>query len=189
MATVELIEEDLFAHRPRDIGGMLAELQGRQVACQASVGLVSGGRIFAAHSGRTNPKSHYSQWRFRTVSRDIECQYYELWKPSGQSRVMFLDRAYLHVYRIDRAERRARQLVCIHTDPYAISSTVTSPYKQGLHLHVTEASDPIPKCHFPIILSHSDHHLDELLSSSQNLTTAFGRAATMIRYELVERFR
>lgn len=188
MANIEVVEEELFSHRPRAIGEMLSGLQGRQVACQAYPGMFRGGRAFAAHSGGVDPKSHFSQWRFRTVSRDVECQYYELWKSLGQDRLMFLDRAYLHLYRIDRDAKRSAQMLCLHTDPNDnVEDTRLRRYKRGLHLHVNEAADPIPKCHLSVIVSHLGDHLEQILSSVENLTTAMQDAVDMIRYELIER--
>jgi len=185
--------DDLLAHRPATIGRMLTPLKDSVVACQLHHRTVRRRKVIAAHGGGTRPESDFQSWRFRTVAREIECQYYELWSFGTDHRIAFLDRARLHLYRTNYAERTSDQLICIHADPYAEpereEDEAVVPYRQGVHLHVSRSEHPLPKCHFPLVLSHLDKHLDDVLSSVRNLTTVIQNAVQAVRLEVLSRFK
>lgn len=189
MASVSLATEDLFAHRPANVSRMLSPLRGAPVACQAYSFKVGQSRVIAAHGGATNPESYFGDWRFPTLARDIQAQYYERWRLVDRDRRADLDRAYLHVYRVNREKHALEELLCIHTDPLDETNDALLRYcKRSLHLHVTRADEPLPKCHFALNISHIRDHVEQLLSSPDTLTAAFGKAIELIRFEVLGRF-
>src|SRR5262245_13939399 len=118
MPTITLAVEEVRSSRLAVIADVLYPLRDGQVPCQRYRVTVDRGWVLAAHSGGSLVNSHYDYWRFRTMARNIDCQYYEHWKfvlPDETS--MFLNRAYLHLYQIDRSTHTSEQMLCIHTDP------------------------------------------------------------------------
>jgi hypothetical protein len=188
MRRVTMPVEDVFSHRPRQIGEMLSALKGSIVACQPHTGMVQRGKVLAAHDGGTLPESDFHRWRFRSASRDIECQYFELWRFFGDERTAYLDKAYLHVFEIDRRRHVADKIVSVHAETQADSEGDFEQYKQALHLHVDKAAQPVPKCHFPLTISHLDKHADQVLSSVENLTSALAKTVSVMRIEVVSRY-
>ena len=185
MPRVTMPAEELFSRRARTVGEMLAPLKGCQVPCQLHARMVSRGKVIGAHDGGFSPDSDYQRWRFRTVSPDVDCQYYELWRFSGDELAARLERAYLHLFKVNRATHMQEEIIAVHAEPY---NDDESEYLRGLHLHVNKASHPIPKCHFSLMISHLDDHVDQVLSSVGNFTKAFRRAATLIQTEVVSRY-
>lgn len=191
-ANISMPTDELLSHRPATIGKMLAVLRDKPVACQQHLKTIQRKKAIAAHGGGAQPDSDFQSWRFQTVARTVECQYYELWGFSPNQRTAFLDKAYLHLYR-KNANRTTDQLICIHTDPYLECENdvdaLAFTYRQGLHLHVSLSEQPLPKCHFPLVLSHVERHLDDMLSSVENLTATIKRAVQAVRLEVMSRFK
>ncbi len=190
-ANISIPTDDLLSHRPATVGRMLAVLRDKPVPCQPHLKSIKRMKVIAAHGGGARPDSEFQSWRFQTVAKTVECQYYELWRFSPNQRTAFLDKAYLHLFR-KNSNRTTDQLICIHAEPYAEhkddADAVATTYRQGLHLHVSMSVQPLPKCHFPLVLSHIERHLEDMLSSVDNLTATFERAIHAVRLEVLSRF-
>jgi hypothetical protein len=70
-------------------------------------------------------------------------------------------------------------VLCLHTDPGD-----AEVFKQGPHLHVSCAEDPIPHCHFPLDLGS----LNMVLKDCDSLTLALQRAIGAIAKEVIREF-
>jgi hypothetical protein len=187
MTNVTMSTDDLFSHRANRVSAMLSPLKGNHVPCQLNSKMVGGGKVLAAHGGGARADSDFQKWRFRTSCRDVECQYFELWRLSEGGDSAYLESACLHLYKINRSTHTSEPIVFLHAEPAANGETELSEFKRGLHLHVKGAPDPIPKSHFPLTISHIDNHIDHVLSSIENLTTVFARAVIAIESEVVAR--
>lgn len=188
MRRVTMRVEDVFSHRPGQIGDMLSPLKGSFVACQPHTRMVQRGKVLAAHDGGTSPDIDFHRWRFRSASRDIECQYFELWRFFGDERTAYLEKAYLHLFQIDRRTRNVEKIVSVHAETQTDGEGDSEQYKHALHLHVDKAAQPIPKCHFPLTISHIDNHARQVFSSVENLTSALAKTVSVIRIEVVSRY-
>jgi hypothetical protein len=93
---------------------------------------------------------------------------------------LVLDRAYFTLLEIAPKTREFRELLCIHTDPGD-----SDELKQGPHLHVSCALDPIAHCHFPLDLGF----LQEVLKDCDSLTAAMRRAIAVVGRDVLPRFK
>ena len=105
----------------------------------------------------------------------MEFAYFEKWIPetSSQKRWM-LQQAYLTVFLVDDITRLAHEILCVHCDP-----NESSPYQRGPHLHVSQAPEPIPHCHFSLCL------VNFTLDSVSALNTAFREVSELLRKEVL----
>jgi len=151
--------------------------------------MVARGKVVAAHDGGTRAETDFQRWRFRTVcvitlnANTSNCGGFRrtrvrpAWK-----------RACLHVFKINRETHTSDPIVFLHAEPMTDGGVATSEYKKCLHLHVKNAVDPIPKSHLPLTISHIDNHVEQVLSSVNNLTTVLGKAVNAIMTEVVARY-
>lgn len=182
MANIQINDRDL-RKRIREIQDFLPPLRaGKQVPCQFYQYSVSGGRVIAAHGGDPSG-SDYLEWKFRSFAKPIWCQYYEIWKPKNNN-FLHLIRAYLHIYQSDPTSHSLKEILCIHCDPDDESDEPIRTFKQGPHLHVKAAREPLPKCHFPLNLDN----LNRVLSSRRSLTQAFEQAINVVCKEVLKRY-
>ena len=167
--------------RTRQIVKLLRPIRpGADVGCtivpgpqQASLGLC------AHEGGEYVPVRRYREMRFRTRAQGLWAQYFEIWRERpGQDRLA-LEQICLNVYSVRSASDVLHPLVSIHSEP-----TDTSDMKKGPHLHVVQAEDPLPHCHFPLDYGR----LDGVLKSAQSLTDALRNAVTILDKEVVARF-
>ena len=179
--------QHLFAHRPSVIGRMLRPLKGAVVPCHAHEKTVNQGKILAAHDGGLRADMDYHLWRFRTLSRQLECQYFELWKFSTDEREAYLRKAYLHLYWIDRTKRESKRILSLHAELDNEENADALDWR-SFHMHVDGATQPIPKCHFPLTISHDQGHTAAVISSIDNLTAVLCSAAQALRIEVVDRY-
>lgn len=184
MASIE-IEVDSLNNRTVNIQQLLSPLRKNLpiVACSICLRQSHGCKVVAAHDGAKNFE-HYDQWQFKTFARDIKCQYYEFWKPFNGHKTLCLNRAYLNLLQKNMATKEYVKLMSIHCDPYEEGAEPQSSYKQGPHLHVQKAEQPIPKCHFPLNLTE----LENILSSIDNITVALKTSIEIICNELLSRY-
>ncbi len=114
--------------------------------------------------------------------------YYEIWREDRTGNdIWTLERAYLHIYRVDamRREELETEYVLLHCDPNEPSNAAHSIYKQGPHLHVQAAPDPLRHAHVALNLSQ----LRDILSDAQTFTKAFKLSVVMLRDEVLEPLR
>ena len=138
--------------------------------------------ILAAHSG-VNPSSDYRSWRLSTYRRDFRCGYFEIWKPADErNREYYLDRAYLTLFRVPLGLPQEDDLIALHCDPIIEDTEPHAPYKQGPHLHMVFADDPLQHAHLALNRSH----LGEILESIDTLSNALAIAVNMLKEEILE---
>lgn len=174
---------DLLRDRVRKVPVMLHPLRRQtRVACTLVHGMHAGGRVVAAHDGSNAGDFH--DWTFRTFAQDIRCHYHELWKPLDEKAAKwFLDRAYLNFLRVNRSTNGFDKFVSVHTDPNCTDAGPVRLCKAGPHLHVYDAENPIPDCHFPLTIGY----LDSVLGSTTELMRVFGEAVETLSNEFLSR--
>ena len=150
-----------------------------EVPCKLLPKKQDGGKVIAAH-GKITRLEDYRDWKFRTLAKDIWCQYFEIWKPTNDEKEFYLFRAYLHLFQTDRSTHSMKEFVCVHCDP----EEVQNRYKQGPHLHIKNAEEPIPQCHFPLNYCN----LDTVLYSIDTLTESIEKAIEILTVEVVNRY-
>jgi hypothetical protein len=105
--------------------------------------------------------------------------YHERWSRKDKN-VWQLERAYLNLYKrsgVDEVE-----FLCLHCDPLEPDSAPHARYKQGPHLHVSIADDPIKHAH----LALNGGLLNLVLKSVMTLGTTMEWAVQMIRDEVLD---
>jgi len=122
---------------------------------------------------------HYRDESFRTSMDVLRCRYYELWQIAARGDLA-LDRAYFTLLEVVRATHDFRDLLCIHTDP-----DDSNDLKQGPHLHLSCAPDPMGRCHFPLEFGC----LKAVLKDCDSLTKAMQRAISVVAREVLPRFK
>jgi hypothetical protein len=134
--------------------------------------------VIGAHDGGP-PVSQYSGWRFATVAFGLNAMYHECWLRKVKN-VWQLERAYLNIYKqsgIDELE-----FLCLHCDPLEADTAAHARYKQGPHLHVSIAGEPIKHSHLAI---HGGL-LSLVLESVATLGNTMEWAVQMIRDEVLD---
>ena len=137
-------------------------------------------RIFAAFD-KNYVNGSYDEWIFRTNIRRIYASYYERWQPDDAPHRWVLERAYLSVRLAGHPGEDPMSLVCIHCDP--LDRTYAYPrVKQGPHLHVDCAEDPLPHCHFALNYCHLTDTLKSVDSLGQALMSLVDMLANELRH-------
>jgi hypothetical protein len=122
--------------------------------------------------------SDFRTWRFNLFVKQFCANYFEIWHPSGKD-AFALYRAYLNIYRVERAVET--EYLCLHTDPQEPASSPSAKYKRGLHFHVCVAGDPFKSAH----LALSQPFLSKVLKTPRTLTASLQDAVQMIREEIL----
>jgi hypothetical protein len=183
MEIVRIAETDLPQERPKRVRQLLAPLTGNsQVPCELVPGLVHGGKVIAARDERT--PNHYRDWVFRSSCSDIVCQYFELWRPCSKAREWYLDRAYLHLFFVDRTLRQNRELLSVHADPNNQDTEPIKGYKTGPHLHVHSSIEPLPRAHIPLAMGY----VKTCVESLSELTRVFDEVVSVLSHDVIGRF-
>lgn len=94
----------------------------------------------------------------------------------------YLDRAYLTIFRTDPTTRAEVEFLCLHCDPNESDNADHGIYKQGPHLHIRAAEDPIPHAHIAL----NRGHLEDVLTSAHNLSEAMELGVLMIKEEVLD---
>lgn len=126
----------------------------------------------------------HENWYFRTLARRVYCKYHELWCRLGDRDLWSMEQAYLSVFMLMTPTAERVSVLCVHSDPNDTSDGRVKDYKRGPHLHVQNASYPLPKCHFPLNYGH----LDAVLRSAESLTGAMHAAVQIVADELLSRY-
>lgn len=197
MPSIKISVQDLQS-RGNDIRQMLVPITARQdggPAWQPRSG--SSEFVIGMHDGSPSGSDHRN-WTFATVRADVRAQYFERWlkfEERGRER-WYLERAYLHLSRVDAASRNLIEFLCLHCDPDAAPDEKlkdTAPetynrvakqsfYKKHPHLHVIAAEAPFPHAHLALQVGY----LDQVLSSIDSLSEAINQAVQMIRDEVLD---
>ena len=178
MAYITLTEHDLVTRSNR-LYKLFSPLRGdrKRVALQRTNG-VSGGFLALAASDMASDRLNYREAYFHTSVEALRCRYFELWSTSGGGSLI-LNRAYFTLVQVDRTAQVFRDILCLHTDPGG-----ENRYKQGPHLHISCAEQPIPHCHFPLDLGC----LDIVLENCDALTDAMQRAIQIVATDVLHRY-
>ena len=116
--------------------------------------------IIGAHGG-SQSTSDYRSWRFRTFVSNVYAGYYERWNIISNDS-LYLDRAYLSIFRTYTENRDEKEYLCLHCDPSEPDDEPHAIYKQGPHLHIVSATDPLPHAHIPLNMVHKDVILESI---------------------------
>ena len=127
-------------------------------------------------------QDHTNIW-FPTSVNGIQGQYHEIWYPLGGEHEWWMERAYFGIRRVVRTLAKAEEILCVHSDPMCDVDDPVGSYKRGPHLHVSVAQSPIAKAHFPLNLGH----LEDVLSSCDNLSQAISLAIKVVCDEVISR--
>ena len=131
----------------------------------------------------TASESNYRSWRFLTTAKDYRGMYFERWiQKSQRERVFYLDRAYLHIYRLNRVSGDEKEILCLHCDPNEPENALHARYKRGPHLHLMSSEQPFPHSHIALAL----HSLEDLLTSMDKLSLGLEKAILMIREQFLD---
>lgn len=171
----------------RLLGPLTRTRQHDRIACYCA-GQGTARYLLAAYDGK-HPAGDYRKWRFSTFVPGMEASYFEHWGPTqadGQG-WWYLERAYLHIYKVDRRAEALEEAeyICLHCDPAESDDAPQARYRRGPHLHIEAAPDPLPRAHIALC----NGYLDEVLSSAACLFEAMERAVLMVRDEVLERLR
>ncbi|HEY0556722.1 MAG TPA: hypothetical protein VGG20_20870 [Thermoanaerobaculia bacterium] len=108
--------------------------------------------------------------------------YFEAWKSVEDSGLWTLFQAYFSLYQTVRSAHSEREILAIHCDPLEEARAPHALYKQGPHLHVKLAEDPIPHAHFAL----NRGHLPDVLSSVGSISSAMEMALIMVREQVLD---
>ena len=139
-----------------------------------------------AHGGKSSRlyRSRVKDSKFQTACRDCVAGYMEVWRRSSEDdRIYLLALAYLDISVRNENTKGFDEIICLHADPDANEDDESYLYKRGPHIHVSAATDPIPKSHIALELSNND----QILTSLDYFNTVFARSVTMIRDEILYR--
>ncbi len=178
MGRITLSEQDLHA-RPNQLHAVFSPLRGQRerVALRFANDGPGGAKALVATDQKTG-RLRYREEMFRTSVNTLRCKYFELWTVAN-GRELCLERAYFTLLRVAQSTRTFDEVLCLHTDP-----TDADEFKQGPHLHVKCAEDPISHCHFPLDLGW----LEMVLTDCSTLTQAMERAIGVVAKDVLPRF-
>jgi len=137
-----------------------------------------GGAIRLVATDEKTGGSIRTEESFRTSIQGLRCRYYESWRASAGD-TFTLERAYFTLLAILPAAHKYDELLCIHTDP-----ADTDDLKQGPHLHISCAPDPMRHCHFPLAFGF----LEVVLRDCDTLTRAMQRAIRVVARDVLPRY-
>lgn len=141
--------------------------------------------LFGAFSG-SRPDLPIDEWRFTTFVPSIRGAYYERWIPVDERAKRYsLELAYLHLYEQLATSRSERQFLALHCDPNEPDAAPHARYKQGPHVHVVSAPQPLPHSHFALNLAN----LPQVLSSMIQLHAAFSTAVMMLQDQVLQVYK
>jgi hypothetical protein len=136
--------------------------------------------VLGVHQGA--PPLAYRDWRFSTYRREFRCNYFEIWEPLGERSDRYvMNRAYFTLFRVSGRPLKEYDVVALHADPILGDDEAHVLYKRGPHLHVISAGDPLSHAHIAL----NKGHLEETLSTIENLSDAIASAVLMIREQIV----
>lgn len=177
---IQLGERDV-GKRAQTIQRMLRPISSIAHGPACSRGTAPDAVVLGAHAG-TRGSGAYRDWRFPTSKPTIQAMYFELWRSlGGTSHTLYMDRAYMTIYRVDREDRTERAILSLHSDPNEPRGNEHWQYKHCLHLHIEAAEAPIPHAHIALC----DGFTDSVLTSTDSLTDAIERAVRMVADEVL----
>ena len=140
-------------------------------------------KVLSAFDGSDHGDWQHRDKFFTLESCSLLGQYFEMWKPSPDHQDVTLERAYFHLVRRDR-----KQILCIHAEPLTAGGAGdagATSYKKGVHLHLKAAEQPLPKCHFPLVVDDTDSPNDRVYKSIECFSKTMQNAITAVRLEVL----
>jgi hypothetical protein len=178
--------EELFSKRTNQIRSLVKSVASAPSQLQIRVQKHALGHIicvsdlFSAHDSPT-------ERLFQTTSNVLYGQYYEIWVPDKNARNHHLFQNYFHLFALPTKTQRD-QLFCLHSEPEEPLDQMQNRVKATPHIHVKTKEErllPIAKAHLPISYSTTE----SVLKSINDFDKVFTEAITVIRHEVVDRYR
>lgn len=144
---IELIDT-LNSKRNSDLLNIFSTIAFRRKNINVYSRSLGGNLIFSISDGKETG-TNFTDWRFQTISENINGSYYEIWTSLGKGSY-FLDRSYFHLYSLDEQQLTESEYVLLHCDASEPDDTPHCSYKQSPHLHIEVAQHPIPKAHLAL---------------------------------------
>ena len=140
--------------------------------------------VISTYEGSSPPGIDYRSWRFKTTKDKLRASYFEIWRPDDPEQSnWYLFRAYLTIFEINQADRTEKELVALHCDPDEPSDAPHAKYKQGPHLHMLSAADPLQHSH--IALNSPRYLHSNVLASFNDLSEHFDEAIQLVSEQVV----
>ena len=141
--------------------------------------------MFGTFSGPLDDRP-IDELRFSTFVHLIRAAYRERWIPADEkAKRYYLEHAYLHLYQQLPYGEGEQQFLALHCDPNEPDDKPHAMYKQGPHVHIVSAPQPMPHSHFALNLGN----LPTVLASVPNLHSAFATAVIMLQQQVLEVYR
>jgi hypothetical protein len=176
-----VISEAELANRSSKIRNLLALISKTPTGPATKATSFPGTYIIGTYDGIL-PKSDYRDWRFRLTVRNMAAGYFEVWKDPRSEGKWQLEKAYLQIYVMVPETRDESEFICLHCDPGELITADHYQYKVGPHIHVKQASHPLPHSHIAL----NRCHLTEVLSSLPALTEAFSMGIKLIKEQVLD---
>ena len=134
----------------------------------------------------------YTQRRFKTYVPSLFATYYERWYKTdqGEKELFYLERAYLHLYMMDKTLKQEKEFCLLHCDPNEADNAPHAKYKQSLHLHIECSDSSWPHCAIwpRAHIALNTGYLDCVLKDIDSLTKAIKEAVVMLKEEVLDEF-
>ena len=166
---------DLNAKRGRQVIDLLKPIANNSSRIQFANRSIGGRSFIIAVSDSVETGNEFKSWRFKTYVPNFHAMYFEAWAPLEED-IYFLERAYFHIYKTKQTRLEEEEYILLHCDVSESDNVDHAKYKQGPHLHISSAEQPLPHSHFA--LNNCD--LEITLSSLENLTLALKKAIEML---------
>lgn len=131
----------------------------------------------------------YAGFRFNTIADGFIAMYHERWERAYENgkQLYSLERAYLHLYQINKADSSEIEFLLLHCDPNEPDNAAHAEYKQCLHLHIESRTAPWPhdiwpKAHIALNVGYRQQVLRDLRS----LTDSIRVAVVMLKKQVLE---
>lgn len=115
----------------------------------------------------------FTLFRFKTVSRNINANFYEIWRKSTQSnKHYFLEKSYLHLYLTSDEYLQVREdseFILLHSDPNLQKNESHYEYKIGPHLHLQFAPFGMPHSHVALDISSIESIMTDRILFNKSL--------------------
>ena len=136
--------------------------------------------VLYAVRGPTKTTDAHRDWRFRSFVDTIVFRYTESWVSVGEGN-FDLSHFSLGLHKSsDRTDDK--EWLSFDCEPTHSESDPHGIYKQGPHLHIKVANDPLPHVHFPLITAT---YLPQVLDSSDTLFCAVSDIVATLKEQVL----
>lgn len=137
--------------------------------------------VWVAVALRESTQGDYESKKF-PITDSFQASYHERWQRNflGKEEYWYLERAYLHFYKLNKETADYDEYLLLHCDPN--EDREHAPYKQCPHHHIEVAPHPWPKAHIALNVGF----LKEMLTDASSLTKAFEGAIIMLHDQVLQ---